>query len=83
MLFLLLAGLKFVTAQGNPEKISDARRTFFWTLIGALLVLGAKAIAEVVQNTAKQLQGLYEFGIPAIGYLKTTQVGKILDKYNK
>lgn len=80
VLFLLLAGLKFVTARGNEQKILEAKKTIFATLIGALLVLGARAIAEVVQRTARELQSMYEIGVPVFGIIRNT---KIKDYFKK
>jgi len=55
VLMIIFAGFKFVTAQGAPDKISEAKRALFWALIGGLIVLGARAISEVVSNTVDQL----------------------------
>jgi uncharacterized phage-associated protein len=51
---LLFAGFKFVVAQGNPEELSKAKKIFLYTVIGAVILLGAQAISEVVCNTAAQ-----------------------------
>ncbi len=55
VLFIVYAGYKFVTAQGNPAEISAAKSILFYTLIGAVILLGAEAIAQVVCNTANDL----------------------------
>lgn len=55
VIFIILAGLKYVTAQGDEGKISEAHKTLTWTVIGAAVLLGAKTIALVVQNTVGQL----------------------------
>lgn len=52
---IILAGLKYVTAQGDEGKISDAHKQLTWTVIGAGILLGAKVIALVIQNTVKAL----------------------------
>lgn len=52
---IILAGLKYVTAQGDEGKISDAHKQLTWTVIGAAILLGAKVIALVIQNTVKAL----------------------------
>jgi hypothetical protein len=44
-LFLVIAGFKFVSAQGNPGKLGEAKENFVYVLIGALLILGAWVIA--------------------------------------
>ena len=56
--FLILSGFMFVAAQGNKEKLKTARTMLLWTLVGSAIVIGAKPIAEMVINLAKQ------FGAP-------------------
>jgi hypothetical protein len=54
--FLLLSGFKFVTAQGSESKIEDAKKTFYWTIIGAVLIVGAQVITEAVKAILVQLK---------------------------
>lgn len=54
--FLLLSGFKFVTAQGSDEKLTEAKRTFFYTVIGALILIGANTIIQVVQGIIRGIQ---------------------------
>ncbi len=54
--FLLLSGFKFVTAQGSDEKLTDAKKTFWYTIIGALILIGANTIIQVVQSIIKSIQ---------------------------
>jgi len=53
--FVILSGFQFVLARGNPEGISKAKTTFLWTIVGALILIGAKVLSEVICNTANQL----------------------------
>lgn len=53
--FIIYAGFQFVTAQGSEDKISSAKKSFMWTIIGALILLGAMTLSDVVCNTANQL----------------------------
>lgn len=55
ILALVYVGFLFVAARGSEEKIRDARRYFFWIVIGGLLVLGAKGLSEVIKSTANTL----------------------------
>lgn len=57
ILFLVYAGFLFVTAQGNEEKITTAKRVLLWTIIGALLVLGAQVLVLAISGTVEQIQG--------------------------
>lgn len=54
-LMLIWVGFLFVAARGNEEKLRTARTAFMWTIIGGLILLGAKGIAEVIQATATSL----------------------------
>jgi type II secretory pathway component PulF len=56
VLFTVYAGFLFVTARGDEGAITKAKQTLFWTLVGALVVLGAYALAGVIENTADQLK---------------------------
>ncbi len=53
--FIVLAGFKYVTAQGDPKKITDAHNMLLWTAVGAAVLLGAQTIADVIANTVKDL----------------------------
>jgi len=53
--FLLLSGFKFVTAQGNESKLEEAKSTFYGTIIGAVIVIGANTIYAIVENVVKSL----------------------------
>jgi hypothetical protein len=54
-LMVVWVGYKFVVAQGNSEKISEARNMLLWTVIGALVLLGAQAISLGIQATVTAL----------------------------
>ncbi len=57
--FIIYAGFKFVTAQGNEGKIREARDFLMWTLVGAVILLGAEVLARVLESTINQLgQGI-------------------------
>jgi len=54
--FLFLSGFKFVTAQGSQDKLTEAKKTFWYTIVGALILIGANTIIQVVQGIIKGLQ---------------------------
>ena len=37
--FIVYSGFLFVKAQGNESQLSEAKKTFYWTVIGAAVVL--------------------------------------------
>ena len=57
VLFIVLAGLKFVTAMGSPDKLAKAKENLLYVVIGAGLFLGAWTIARVIYSTVKSLGG--------------------------
>ncbi len=55
ILMLVYVGFLFVTARGEPAKITTARQALLWTVVGALILLGAQVIAEGIKATVKAL----------------------------
>lgn len=53
--FIIYAGFLFVTAGGNENKVETAQKTAMYTVIGAAIILGARALAEILINTADSL----------------------------
>lgn len=53
--FLILSGFKFVAARGNPDKLDDAKHTFYYTIIGALIVIGANTVVKIFEGLIKSL----------------------------
>ncbi len=51
VLALIWVGFKFIAAQGNKEKLTEAREFFYSVIIGIAILIGASAIVSVVQNT--------------------------------
>ncbi|MDP3965175.1 MAG: pilin [bacterium] len=57
VLFFVIAGFKFISAQGNPTALGEARKNFMWVVIGALLIMGAWVLATLIAGTVSQLVG--------------------------
>lgn len=57
ILVLVYIGYLFVYYSRTPGKIAEARKALLWTVIGALILLGAKAISLGIQETVKALSG--------------------------
>lgn len=55
ILMLVYVGFLFVVARGVPGKIEEARKALLWTVVGALILLGAKAIAIGIQATVQAI----------------------------
>ncbi|MBI2409490.1 hypothetical protein HYV30_00395 [Candidatus Kaiserbacteria bacterium] len=52
---LVYIGFLFVKARGVPAEISKARQALLWTVVGALILLGSKAIALGIQATVQAI----------------------------
>lgn len=51
MLFVVLAGFKFILARGNPALLERARMNLYWTLIGIAIFIGIWFLVQVLANT--------------------------------
>lgn len=57
VIMLLYAGFLFIMAQGNTEKLSEAKKVLMYTIIGAAIILGAKGLAIVMQSAVGCVAG--------------------------
>lgn len=48
VLFIVIAGLRMITAQGNPQEVSKAKGTIVYALVGLLVALLAEAFVAFV-----------------------------------
>lgn len=55
VLALIYSGFLYVTAQGNQSKLDTAHKSLLYTAIGTAILLGSWVIANVIENTIKQL----------------------------
>lgn len=55
VLAIIYAGFLFVTAGGNEAKLTSAKKILFWAIVGGVILIGARAIAEVVQGTVDEI----------------------------
>jgi TRAP-type C4-dicarboxylate transport system permease small subunit len=51
VLFIIYAGFKYVTARGNAQQVQEATRALTYAIIGAVLIIGAVALSEIIANT--------------------------------
>ncbi len=54
-LAIIYCGFLFVSARGNSEKLSKAKDALLYTLIGAAILLGSWAIAQLISDTVLAL----------------------------
>lgn len=55
VIMLVYSGFLFVAAQGRAEELTKAKQTLMYTLIGAAIIIGAKGISLVIQNSIECL----------------------------
>ena len=55
VLMLIWAGFDFIAAQGNSNKVTDAKNKLLYVVIGAVILLGAVVIYEIVVATVNAL----------------------------
>ena len=55
VIFIIYSGFLFVTAGDNEAQVKKARFVFMWTMIGGLILLGAKVIAKAIETTVLAL----------------------------
>jgi hypothetical protein len=53
--FIVYSGFLFVTAQGRPAQLETAKRNFFFVLLGALLILSAWVLANIIGGTVTNI----------------------------
>ncbi len=56
VLMIVYTGFLFVSAQGNESKLTEARRSLLWTVVGALVVLGSVALALAIEATVESFK---------------------------
>jgi hypothetical protein len=55
--YFVISGYMFVSAGGDTGKVSQARTNFYYTVMGAILILGAWVLATMIGGTVTQLTG--------------------------
>lgn len=55
-LAVIYCGFLFVEARGNSEKLNKAKDSLLYTLVGAGVLLGSWAIAELISSTVDALR---------------------------
>ena len=54
--FIIYAGFLFVTAGANDTKRSDAKKAILYAVIGTAILLGAQALAKILEATINSLK---------------------------
>ena len=51
VMLMVYSGFLFVVAQGNEQKLEEAKHSLLWVVVGSAIILGAWALTTVVINT--------------------------------
>lgn len=54
-IMIMWVGWKFIVAQGSPEKIKEARKMALYVFVGALIILSAEVLADIIGDTVDSL----------------------------
>ncbi len=55
-LAIIYTGFLFIKAQGAPEEITKAKKSLLYTIIGAVLLLGAFVISKAIIKTVDDIK---------------------------
>lgn len=55
VLFLVWSGFRFILARGNMTELANARRNFYYVIIGIAVFLGAWTLATIISATIQTL----------------------------
>ncbi len=55
VVMVIYAGMLFVLARGNEEKLTEAKKALLWALVGTVVLLGASIIANAIDATIQQI----------------------------
>lgn len=65
VLALIYSGYCFIKANGDEGAITKAKKIFFYTVIGGIVLIGARALGIIICQTAVSL-GMTNPGCPAL-----------------
>ena len=68
VIFIIIAGIRFMLAGGSSERFSSAKTNFKLVLIGALVIIGVYVIIITVANAVGvAVPGTFPFSCPKFG----------------
>lgn len=54
--FIIYSGFMYVTAKGDTGKLTTAKDSLMYAIIGGVIIIGAVAIGEIIGNLVKSFQ---------------------------
>lgn len=49
--FIIFYGVQFLMSEGNPEKVTQAKKSLLWGIVGVAVILGTYTIIATVANS--------------------------------
>ena len=49
-IMIIISGIQYMTAGGNEEKVTKAKKTIFYTIIGVAIVIAANFIMDLIKE---------------------------------
>ena len=46
-IIIIWAGFRIASSKGNEEQLTQAKKFLYWSIVGSIIIIGAKAIAEI------------------------------------
>ena len=56
VLAIIYTGFLFVSARGNDKKLITAKHALVWTLVGAMILLGAFVLSRAIKETVDDIK---------------------------
>lgn len=69
VIIIIVGGIKYMTAGGDEEKTSSAKKAIINGIIGLIIVIGALFILALAQNFIVGIGGVNMLGNPCTGYV--------------
>ena len=64
VIFIIIAGIRWMMAGGEPEKVTSAKKNFYGVLIGLLVIFGVNVILQSVAANLGSTPSLIPFTCP-------------------
>ena len=62
VIFIIYAGFRYVTSEGDQKRIDSARKTLTWAIIGLIIILMAFFIVNFIGTITGTADCISEFG---------------------
>ena len=49
-IFIIIAGYQYVTATGDPEKLTKARQSLIYAIVGVIIAFGARGVVKLIES---------------------------------